>query len=198
MNVRHFLPIVIILLANCKSNQFTEDTKVLDYKYFTIRVPKSWKRIDVRGIDSYVGALQIDSKTQISFDMGWYCDTLGEGRRTTYYSIEGKNVYVPDSSVKQNLNSPNACKYWGPADSGTIEKLRHNQIGYTIIDHYRAKLVTPKRVGLGTTGIYIDSLWKAGDYPDGFVLSGDNLTLKQQQQVLVAIKTLKFYEHPDK
>ena len=88
--------------------------------------------------------------------------------------------------------------YFGPANTSTLEKVRLSKVQHLIVDHYIAKLVTPKKTGTGTTGIYIDSLWKAGDHPDGFVMSSTNLTFKQQQQLVEAIKTLKFYQHPDK
>lgn len=190
---------VLIVLASCTGNKQSNDgTKLLDYKYFTIRVPKSWKRVDVRGIDSFVGRIDIDSTTTISFNMGWYCDTLSEGRRTNYYNIESGDIYTPDRSFKQNPDDPTHWKYFGKADSNTVENLRRNRATWVAIDHYKAKLITPKMVGIGTTGIYIDSLWKTGDNADGFVLSADNLTAKQQQQLIAAIKTLKFYQHPSK
>jgi hypothetical protein len=44
--------------------------------------------------------------------------------------------------------------------------------------------------------MYIDSLWNAGSNKDKFQINGENLTLKQQQQLIAAIKTLKFYQHP--
>jgi hypothetical protein len=190
---------VLIALASCTGNKQSNDgTKLLDYKHFTIRVPKSWKRVDAKGIDSYVGEIHIDSNTIINFDLGWYSNSLSEGRSTTYYSVESGKVYVPDSSIKQNLEDPTHWKYYGKADSSTLEKLKRERIAWLNISNYRAKLITPKRIGLGTTGIYIDSLWNAGNSNDRFQMNGKNLTLTQQQQFIKAIKTLKFYQHPSK
>jgi hypothetical protein len=71
---------VLIVLASCTGKKQSNDgTKLLDYKYFTIRVPKSWKRVDAKGIDSYVGEIHIDSNTIINFDLGWYSNNLVEG-----------------------------------------------------------------------------------------------------------------------
>jgi hypothetical protein len=200
MKVQLFLWLtVLILLASCTGNNQSKDgIKLLDYKYFTIRVPKNWKRVDVRGIDSFVGRIDIDSTTSIGFNLGWYCETLSEGRRTKYYNDEGEDIFIPDSSIKQNLDDPTHWKYFGKADSNTVKNLRRNRAIWVAIDHYKAKLITPKKVGIGTTGIYIDSLWKTGDNADGFVLSADNLTAKEQQQLITAIRTLKFYQHPSK
>lgn len=183
-----------LLFISCNDNSQSQKngTKLLDYKSFTIRVPENWKRVDVRGIDSFVGRIDIDSVTSIGFDMGWYCDPLVEGRSTSYYIVDFGNVFLPDSSKKQNLNEPTFWKYYGKADSSTIEKVKRNVVTMATIDGYKAKIVTPKKPGLGTTGVYIDSLWKSGDKVDGFVLTGENLTSKQQQQLQAAIKSLKF------
>lgn len=195
-----FLCLALLLLISCttKKRADNDGTKLLDYGYFTVRVPQDWKRVNAKGIDSYVGRIDIDSSSSIGFNMGWYCKTLSEGHRTKYYDIEGENVYTPDSSAKQNLNDPNVWKYYGRADSSTLEKLRRQKVSWTIISRYKAKLVVPKMTGVGTTGVYIDSLWRTGDHPDGFVMSGENLPLQQQQQLIKAIKTLKFYQHPEK
>jgi hypothetical protein len=81
MKVKLFLWFALpILLLSCNSNKKSDDgTKLLDYKYFTIRVPQSWKGIDAKGIDSYVGEIHIDTSTVISFDLGWYSNSLVEG-----------------------------------------------------------------------------------------------------------------------
>nr|WP_294793060.1 hypothetical protein [uncultured Mucilaginibacter sp.] len=157
-----------------------------------MQVPESWTRVDVRGIDSFVGRIDIDSNAFIGFDLGWYCDSLGEGRHTTYYSVESGSVYVPDSAAKQNLSNPTVWKYFGKADSITIAKLRRNVAVIENVDGYHAKIVTPKRSGLGITGIYIDSLWKSGGNVDGFVMTAHNLTFEQQKKFISAIKSLKF------
>ncbi|MFD0749785.1 hypothetical protein ACFQZS_06505 [Mucilaginibacter calamicampi] len=159
-----------------------------------MEVPKNWKRVDVKGIDSFVGRIDIDSAKSIGFNMGWYCDNLEEGKFTDYYNIDFGNVYIPDTSKKRATDNTTYWKYFGKADRATIAKVKRQVSVYTNIDQYRAKIVTPKVTGIGITGVYIDSLWKAGDSPEGFVLCGENLTFKQQRQLLSAIKTLRFYQ----
>jgi hypothetical protein len=200
MKTYFYICLSLLLLTSCTGCKpsVTDGTRLLDYGYFTIRVPQEWKRVDIKGIDSFVGEINIDSSKAISFDMGWFCDTLGEGLRTKYYQVESGNIYTPDNKVKQDLNDPTYWRYFAKADSNTIERLKRNTITWTTIDHYRAKMVKPKRAGLGITGVYIDSLWQWGDHPADFVLSGRDLTSKQQQQLITAIRTLKFYQHPDK
>lgn len=193
MKRNHIIWITFLLCTiACNNHLPNHNTQTLNYKTFAITVPKQWKRVDEKGIDSFVGEIHIDPATSIGFDMGWYCSDLDEDNRTTYYMVEDSNVYVPDSSAKQDLKEPSKWKYFGKADSATIEKLKRQKITWINIDGYKAKLVTPKKAGIGITGVYIDSLWKSGDGKTGFVLNGYNLTKPQQEQLITAIQSLKF------
>lgn len=173
-----------------------DGTRLLDYNYFTIRVPQNWKRMDVKGMDSYIGEIQIDVNTKISFDLGWYSNSLDEGAQD--FLIRHDSLFVKRTLPVCVSRVNYVFDYRGKLDSANIAPLRINKKQWLQIDGYRAKLITPRQPGKGTTGIYIDSLWKAGDANDKFQLSGHNLTLKQQQQLLAAVKTLKFYQHPEK
>jgi hypothetical protein len=62
----------------------------------------------------------------------------------------------------------------------------------TTIDHRKATIVRPKKSGLGTTGVVIDSLWVAGSGIDRFQINGHNLKSDNQRLFLEAIKTLRF------
>ena len=53
-------------------------------------------------------------------------------------------------------------------------------------------MLSPIKPGIGTTGIYIDSLWQAGSHIDKFNLYGTNLKPHNEKAVLAAFKTLKF------
>jgi len=187
---------VLIVLASCTGNKQSNDgTKLLDYKYFTIRVPKSWKRVNARGIDSFVGELHIDTGTVISFDLGWYSNDLAEGSED--YIIRSDSLIVLKKSPIPNATKPIEY-YKGKPDSSIIAALTINRKQWITVDGYKAKLITPTHIGKGTTGIYIDSLWNAGNSNDRFQINGHNLNAKQQQQLIAAIKTLKFYQHPSK
>jgi hypothetical protein len=184
-----------ILLASCTGNKQSNDgTKLLDYKYFTIRVPKSWKRVDAKGIDSYLGEIHIDSNTIINFDLGWYSNNLVEGSED--YVIRHDSLFVL-RELPISLSNQIREDYRGKPDSSSIAVITVNRKQWITIDGYKAKLITPTHAGKGTTGIYIDSLWNAGSDTDKFQMNGQNLTLKQQQQLIAAIKTLKFYQHPN-
>ncbi|MBS7565768.1 hypothetical protein KHS38_15270 [Mucilaginibacter sp. Bleaf8] len=88
--------------------------------------------------------------------------------------------------------------YRGIPSSSNLAPITINKKQWIVVDGYKAKLVTPTHTGKGTTGIFIDSLWNAGSDTDKFQINGENLTPKQQQQLIAAIRTLKFYQHPNK
>jgi hypothetical protein len=186
-----------ILLLSCTSDKQTNDgTKLLNYGYFTIRVPKSWKRVDAKGIDSYVGEIHVDTGTVVSFDLGWYSNSLSEGSED--YIIRHDSLLVRRSLPRALGSVSRVLDYRGIPSSSNIAPLTINKKQWIVVDGYKAKLVTPTHTGKGTTGIFIDSLWNAGSDTDKFQINGENLTLKQQQQLIAAIKTLKFYQHPSK
>ena len=133
----------------CYGQKHVQKTKTVDFKKFTIAVPVEWEWIKVKGEDSYVGEIQIDNKTKLNFDMGYYSNPLDDDEDLT------KNYYIK-------------------------------------IDGYEAKLVKPKRSGIGTTGVYIQHIKVSDKGTNSFQLSGQNLTNQQERQVIKAIKTLKF------
>jgi hypothetical protein len=191
------LYLTIVLLISCTGSKQSrnEGTKLIDYGYFTIRVPQEWKRVDAKGIDSFVGEIHIDSNTVITFDLGWYANDLSEGSED--YVVRNDSLIVLEKSPIPGAIKPRE-DYRGKPDSSTLATVTVNQKQYITIDGYKAKLVTPTHTGKGMTGLYIENLWNAGSSNDRFQINGQNLTLKQQQQLITAIKTLKFFEHPDK
>ena len=73
----------------------------------------------------------------------------------------------------------------------------NHSIIFTTVNGKKAKLISPKVVGHGLTGIYIDSLWvdgpsKSAQGIDRFQLNGQNLSSVHQDQFLKAIQTMKF------
>jgi len=59
-----------MLLYGCNHNNNPSETKLLNFEYFTINVPKTWEQIKLRGEDSYVGEIKIDSIKVVYFDLG--------------------------------------------------------------------------------------------------------------------------------
>jgi len=168
-------------------------TKLVDYGTFTMQVPLTWKPLTVEYEDSAVGNIQIDEHTFIIFDCGRYSNPLNEDDFDDYYTISDKKVYLVDKSSTPNNRKYN---YFGKADSTTLEKVRRSKIEWISLDNYNAKLLVPKKPGAGITGVYIDSLWDDNGGKIKFVMSSSTLTTTQQNQLLTAFKTLKFYHQP--
>lgn len=51
-------------------------SKQLDFGDFTIEVPATWQAVDMQGIDSNIGGIQMDEGQQATFDLGRYSNSL--------------------------------------------------------------------------------------------------------------------------
>ncbi|WP_374464869.1 hypothetical protein [Chryseobacterium sp.] len=72
------------------------------------------------------------------------------------------------------------------------ENFIKSKITYKKIDGYKAKILEPKQVGKGITGVYIDSLKTESIGKIRFNLYGTNLKKENQVELLKAIQTLNF------
>jgi hypothetical protein len=180
--MKEFLTAIILIGLNaCNQPQPKGETKTMDFGEFTIETPHTWEQIKTKGIDSYVGKIAIDDSDILHFDLGWYSDDLTEyqevkmGDDKTYYISSNDTAYSPTL-----------------VDSTNRDRVVKSKITWDSIDGRRAKVLSPIKSGIGTTGIYIDSLWQAGSDVDKFTLYGTNLKPHNEKAALTAFKTLKF------
>jgi hypothetical protein len=182
---RFFALIIAIVSTTCNQTPVREGSKVMDLGSFTIETPQSWEHIVVKGIDSYVGNIAIDSTDTLSFDLGWYSNNLYEYEQP-----------LMDSSLIESLDTnfvdPDAVIFVKSSTLVDRDKYRANNVTWDSIDGRSAKIVYPRRPGTGTTGIYIDSLRVTGTGIDRFNLYGTNLKPENERKVLAALKSLKF------
>lgn len=174
--------IIVIGLTACTQPQPKGETKTMDFGAFTIETPHTWKQIKAKGIDSYVGKIAIDDSDILHFDLGWYSNDLTEYQEVTMG--DNKTYYI---SSYDTAYSPTLV------DSADKDKVVKSNITWDTVDGRRAKILSPIKSGVGTIGIYIDSLWKAGSDVDKFNLYGINLKTQNEKAVLAAFKTLKFH-----
>lgn len=74
---------------------FQPATKTLDYKQFTIEVPRTWEMVNVQGMDSYVGRFSISETEYAGFDLGRYSNSLdGEDREYEYIMLDHKKAKI--------------------------------------------------------------------------------------------------------
>lgn len=67
-----------------------------------------------------------------------------------------------------------------------------SKITYKNIDGYKAKILIPKMIGNGITGIYIDKIKNDFHGEVKFNFMGKDLSEQSQKELLNAINTLKF------
>ena len=171
---------ILLLICSCKTKRAGPKINLLDFKSFTIETPPSWRKVESRGVDSYVGGILIDSTQGASFDLGLYSNDLSEFVKV--------NLHDTTYAFVATGNNPPLM-----GDSNFMEKIKKCKVVWDTIDGYRAKLVLPINSGLGVTGIYIDSIWQLNSQNVKFQLSGNNLNPVNQKQLIKAFKTLRFH-----
>ena len=184
--------LTVMLLFGCNNNDDTKETKTLDFGHFTINVPKAWEQVESGGVDSYVGGIKIDTDKVVNFDLGWYSNALNEDDNTRAYMIADGNIYIRDKPKVFEGKEINNYKYFDVVTEANLQKVRQNIVRWINIDGYKAKLVLSKQTSNGITGVYIDSLWNAGDSRDKFMMCAYMLNEAQRFALIKAFKSLKF------
>jgi len=172
--MRKFYLILISLffVISCSNNK--KETHILDFKRFTIEVPKNWKKIKLKGIDSQVGGIISNDNDTMFFDLGMY-------------SWDLKQIELLNNSIMIPKESENPFE---SIDSALLIQDSLRQIKkWDTISGYFSKIVSPRNPGDGVTGIYIDSL---NSDKIRFNLYGIDLKPKNEEILLEAIQTIKF------
>ena len=178
--MRIILLFSIISLLSCK-NQPQKETQRLNLGLFSLEAPNTWKQVKEKIVyDSYVGCIAVDNTDTLYFDLGWYSNDLAE-----YVKMN-----LGDSNLFYLKENPGNKVIRG--DSAIIDSLIKSRFIWEIVDNRKAKIVFPKKSGTGTTGLYIDSLWNAGDENDKFNFYGINLKPTTEKAFLKSLKTLRF------
>jgi hypothetical protein len=186
-----FITAVFIFgLTACDQQKHKVDTKTLNFGAFTIEVPQSWTKVNVHAVDSYVGEVAIDNKDTLEFDLGMYSNKLYE----TDPTILDSSFMIHVDTNDHNFHSIIFVKNSNNVD---LDEYRKNNVTWDTVDGRKAKIVYPRKSGIGTTGVYIDSLWTSrwgGLHVDHFNLYGENLKPENEKKILKALQTLKFYQ----
>jgi len=175
----------LVGLFACRQSPPKQSTKILDFGAFTINTPASWEQIKERGADSYVGRIALDKKDTLDFDLGWYSDKLEETDPVILDSVMLSDMDTSSANFREIIFVKSRM-------SVDIDKYRKNNVSWDTIDGRSAKIVYPRKTGIGTTGIYIDTVRVGRIGVDRFNLYGTNLSPDNETKVLAAIRTLKF------
>jgi hypothetical protein len=185
--MKFIIAILIVGSISCNQTHSKPDTKILDFGLFTIETPQAWAKIEEKGIDSYPGRIAIDSKDTLDFDLGLYSNNLYEYDPQILDSSMMKNIDTSRIQI-DDLIFVKDRRFIDP------DNYRKNNISWDTINGHKAKFVYPRKAGIGTTGVYIDSLWHSNIGLIKFSLSGNNLNPSNQEKVLQVLRTLKFHK----
>lgn len=179
-----------IVLAFIISLFFYNDSgyKILNFDYFTIKVPEKWEYIERTGIDSYIGAIAIDKKDTLSFDLGYYSSDLEESLDLV---ITNDSVFIPQLTLRDTIKSTEYI-FYSMINDIDFNSLRKQNYTNTTIDGRKAKITFPKKIGNGGyTGVYFEDISNKKSKIRLNII-GNNLTPVNHKEFLEAIKTIKF------
>ncbi len=168
------------ILLSCSENSL----RSLDFGDFRLKAPGSWKKLKPEAYDSNAGIIVTKNNDSIFYDYGPYSYSLEENvtiiSRKDFNELLAVNPKADTTEfivIDKNANREDFVK---------------SKISYKKIDGYKAKIVEPKQIGKGITGIYIDSLKTDPIGNIKFNLYGINLKKESQVELLKAIQTLRF------
>ncbi|WP_147430567.1 hypothetical protein [Sphingobacterium puteale] len=178
------ISVLTILIVGCKD---PSRTKTMDFGLFTLEVPYKWQQVKQNGIDSYVGAIAVDNTDTLYFDLGMYSNSLTE-HNIEIITRQMMEESATDSSDYIIVKDMPILDFDLDADL-----YRKQNVSWDTIDNRRAKIVFPRISGKGMTGVYICSLW-GNSSKVRFNLHGSNLKAQTEEDLLKAIKTLRFHK----
>lgn len=176
INLVLILPLLFILFS-CK----TDRKKTISFDVFEITVPDNWKKIDVKGIDSYVGGIKLNDKDTVFFDYGSSTalidDVIMIEDIKKYSIMKREGFYVENFKFSK---TPNLDQNQG---------IFHREYYiYDTINGFIPKIKIPKKIGNGLTAICFDSL---NVKRERLYMYAKNLDTLEQFQLVKAFKTIK-------
>lgn len=179
-----FLLILLVLIPACNKSEI----KKVKFDGFTIEVPRKWKKIKLKGTDSYVGGIVTEDKDSIIFDYGLYSNSLDINqpiKDSIFWDVLRLNEGIdPDKAFKIRDSLINIIN---------VDSLNSHITEFKEIDNKKAKIIYPKKGIRGTTRIYLDSIWDRNiNGSVRFNFYGNNLKIESRDALIKAFNTLKF------
>lgn len=156
----------------------------MNFRTFSIEVPKESKKVKVKGVDSYIGPIVIDGVDTLHFDYGWYSNKLEEDLPQIISKSEFDTIDV-DKLESEYI----VIESFEHFDLETILK---NKVRYDTINGLKSEIVSPKKSGKGLTGVYFDNIERYGSGKIRFNLYGVNLKSENEKLALKSFETIKF------
>lgn len=170
---------LFFFILSCGTNK-SEFKKKIDFDVFEIEVPKTWEKLNIQGMDSYVGGIKTKNGDSVYFDYG-------------------KDTYKMDNVLKVNN-----IKEFKELDSigFDVEELifsKHPNIDqnqgtfhdeyyfYDTVDNYNVKFSIPKKPGMGITAVLFDNL----PNNNTLYIYARNINKVEQDKLIEAYNTIK-------
>ncbi|MCW1960541.1 hypothetical protein [Chryseobacterium viscerum] len=157
----------------------------MDFGSFKIQAPKTWNKLKTDAYDSNAGIIVTKNNDSVFYDYGPYSNSLEE---PTGAIISRKDL---NELLKVNPEADTTAFMILNEDANQEDFIK-SKITYKKIDGYKAKILAPKQIGKGMTGVYIDSIKTVSLGKIRFNLYGTNLKKENQIELLKAIQTLQF------
>lgn len=181
-NISLFIIISFIILS---CSEHSQKTKSMDFGSLKIQAPKTWNKLKTDAYDSNAGIIVTKNNDSVFYDYGPYSSSLEE---PTGAIISRKDL---NELLKVNPETDTTA-FMILNENANQEDFIKSKIAYKKIDGYKAKILEPKQVGKGMTGVYIDSIKTVSLGKIRFNLYGTNLKKENQIELLKAIQTLQF------
>lgn len=169
--------ILLSILFGCKS----ETNKTINFDVFEITVPSNWQKIDIEGIDNYVGGIELNDKDTVFFDYGNNTALIDDAIMVEdikkYSKMKQEGFYVENFIFSK---TPNLDQ-----NQGIFHKEYYI---YDTINGFIPKVKIPKKIGNGLTAICFDSV---NVKRERLYMYAKNLDTLEQFQLLKAFKTIR-------
>ena len=190
MKILSTLFISLLALTNCKeSEQKPQSQTVTVQNLLQLTLPATYQFAKGQGVDSDIYYIISDRKDSI---------LVAYGQKGIINDLYDEPVAVWPDSLKKGL-----IERWGkepgsdevlfsefPEDDNKQRIFGKNYFMYDTVNNIVVKIVQPKRVGDGITGLNIPKLGNG----KSFTIRGDNLNSTTHQELLKVFRTLKYKE----
>lgn len=173
--------IILFGLISCNKSNY----KTIQFRSFSMEIPKDWKKVKLGGIDSEVGGIITPNNDTLIYNYGLLASSdynfSSEITDTIFTTILKKNPDLELEKIselyinklhKTNIDSIVQSKY---------------QISYIVIDQQKAKLIQSNPHKL--IAVYMDTIKNS---TSKFNFIGYNLDEKSQEEFINSVKTIKF------
>ena len=173
---------ILTILVSCNKQESKIKKRKIEFNNFSIEIPSKWEKINFKGIDSQVYGIIIKNKDTIMIDYGLYSydfdNVINVSSESTRNKLDSLGFPIKEMNFSK---TPNVDKNQG---------VFHNEYYYYYkIGDNLGKIRVPKKAGKGILGISFRNVKNSENH---LTISGRNLNLDHQNQLLKSFQTIKF------